>query len=465
MRIAMVSEHASPLAALGGEDAGGQNVHVAALAYALADRGHAVRVYTRRDDPSLPEVLRLRPAPDDEPATAGISGGAGAVGGTVDVVHVPAGPARVVPKDALAPWMPGFGDWLARHWTADGSAGPPAQAWPEVVHAHFWMSGLAALHARDLTGVPVVQTFHALGAVKRRHQGGRDTSPQDRVEREAELAARADAVLATCSDEVRELLALGAPADRLHVAPCGVDLGAFTSRGPRAPRTPGMRRVLSIGRLVERKGVDTLVQAVALLAAQGRTDVELVVAGGPAAAELDGDPEVRRLRALAAALGVDDRVRFVGRVGRADVPATIRSADVAACVPWYEPFGIVPLEAMACGVPVVVAAVGGMLDSVRDGVTGVHVPPRDPDAVAAALAALLDDEPRRRRLARAGVADMEQRFGWDRVAEATEAVYRQVAGRPTAEGTAGVTVDLTDAAQGAQARADAGQGPRERALA
>jgi len=462
MRIAMVSEHASPLAALGGEDAGGQNVHVAALAYALADRGHAVRVYTRRDDPALPEVVRLRPAAEGEQSA---TGGAAGAGGTVEVVHVPAGPARVVPKDALAPWMPAFGDWLARHWTADGSAGPGGQPWPEVVHAHFWMSGLAALHARDLTGVPAVQTFHALGAVKRRHQGRRDTSPQDRVEREAQLAARSDAVLATCSDEVRELLALGAPADRLHVAPCGVDLGAFAPRGPRAARTPGMRRVLSIGRLVERKGVDTLVQALAVLAGQGRIDVELVVAGGPAPAELDGDPEVRRLRALAQDLGVADRVRFVGRVARADVPATIRSADVAACVPWYEPFGIVPLEAMACGVPVVVAAVGGMLDSVRDGVTGVHVPPRDPDAVAAALGALLDDEPRRRRLARAGVEDMAARFGWDRVAEATEAVYRRVARPCTAGGTIDTAVDLTDATRGAQARADAGQGPRERALA
>jgi glycosyltransferase involved in cell wall biosynthesis len=324
--------------------------------------------------------------------------------------------------------MPDFGDWLARHWRRAGSqAGAPTGPFPrpDVVHAHFWMSGLAALRARTSTGVPVVQTFHALGVVKRRHQGGKDTSPADRLSREAAIAAEADAVVATCSDEVAELLALGASADRLHVAPCGVDLRAFTPDGPVAPREPGRRRILSIGRLVERKGVDTLVDALAHLPERlpDGSGVELVVAGGPDVADLDDDPEVRRLRGRARAAGVEDRVRFVGRAARDDVPALLRSADVVACVPWYEPFGIVPLEAMACGVPVVAAGVGGMLDSVVDGATGVHVPPRDPRAAAAALAGLLSDEARRARMGRAGAAHVADRFGWPRVAELTEAVY------------------------------------------
>ena len=437
MRIAMVSEHASPLAVLGGEDAGGQNVHVAALASALADRGHDVEVYTRRDDPGLPGVVPLHRSP--------------ATGGRVDVVHVPAGPARALPKDSLPPYMPAFGDWLSRRWLRagvgvgrEGRAGRAGRSHvPDVVHAHFWMSGLAALRARESTGVPVVQTFHALGAVKRRHQGDKDTSPTDRLGQEARLAAEVDAVVATCSDEVAELLALGAPADRLHVAPCGVDLTAFSPQGPVAPRTPGRLRVLSIGRLVERKGVDTLVRALAELRAVRPLgpDVELVVAGGPDVAGLDDDPEVRRLRELAGALGVADRVRFVGRVGRDDVPALMRSADVVACVPWYEPFGIVPLEAMACGVPVVAAAVGGMLDSVVDGVTGVHVPPREPHAVASVLADLLPDEARRHELGAAGAAHVAAGFGWARVAELTEAVYRDLScvdlSRPEGAGVAG----------------------------
>jgi D-inositol-3-phosphate glycosyltransferase len=403
MRIAMISEHASPLAVLGGEDAGGQNVHVAALAAALADRGHTVEVFTRRDAPRLPDVVEFHPG--------------------VDVVHVPAGPARPIGKDSLPPYMPAFGSWLARRWRRPTSR-------PDVVHAHFWMSGTAALRARARTGVPVVQTFHALGVVKRRHQGAADTSPPERLAREELLARHVDAVIATCSDEVRELLELGASPEKLHIAPCGVDLDAFRP-GP-SPRllTMGrpLRRIVSISRLVERKGVHTLVEALPFV-----PDAELVVAGGPDERELDADPHVRALREAAVRHGVADRVRFVGPVARADVPALMRSADVVAVVPWYEPFGIVPLEAMACGVPVVGSAVGGLLDTVVDGVTGVLVPPRDAVATAAALRTVLGDDELRLRLGRAAAEHVAARFGWARVAELTEAVYaRLVSATPRA---------------------------------
>jgi glycosyltransferase involved in cell wall biosynthesis len=399
MRIAMISEHASPLAVLGGEDAGGQNVHVAALAASLADRGHSVEVFTRRDAPGLPDVVEFHPG--------------------VEVVHVPAGPARPIGKDLLPPFMPEFGSWLARRWRRARRTGNR----PDVVHAHFWMSGTAALRARARTGVPVVQTFHALGVVKRRHQGAADTSPPDRLAREEHLARHVDAVIATCSDEVRELLELGARPEKIHIAPCGVDLQAFRP-GP-SPRilTMGrpLRRIVSIGRLVDRKGVHTLVEALPYV-----PDAELVVAGGPDERELDADPHVRALRAAAAEHAVADRVRFVGRVGRPDVPALLRSADVVAVVPWYEPFGIVPLEAMACGVPVVGSAVGGLLDTVVHGVTGLLVPPRDPAATAAALRTVLGDDDLRVRLGRAAADHVAARFGWPRVAELTEAVYARL---------------------------------------
>ena len=396
MRIAMVSEHASPLAVLGGEDAGGQNVHVAALSQAMADRGHAVEVYTRRDDPNLPETVRLGPG--------------------VTVVHVPAGPPWALPKDALAEHMPRFGSWLAERWRGGTAAGRA----PDVVHAHFWMSGLAALRARAGTGTPVVQTFHALGAVKRRHQGAADTSPDGRIEAEARIAAAADAVIAMCSDEVRELTALGAPAAGLRVVPCGVDVRRFTPTGPVLPRTSAAR-IVCVGRLVERKGVATVVEALARV-----PGAELLVAGGPDAALLEDDPHARELRSLAASLGVGDRVTLLGRLDHDRLPALLRSADVVVAVPWYEPFGIVPLEAMACGVPVVTSAVGGMLDSVVDGVTGVHVPPADPAALAAALHRLLPDRQRRTAMGRAGARRAAQRYTWRHVAEQTERVYAEL---------------------------------------
>jgi glycosyltransferase involved in cell wall biosynthesis len=399
MKIAMVSEHASPLAVLGGVDAGGQNVHVAALATELGALGHTVTVHTRRDDPHLPRRVRLAP------------------GVTVD--HVDAGPAAPLPKDALLPWMADFGADLARVWERDR---------PDVVHAHFWMSGLAAVQAAVPLGIPVAQTFHALGTVKRRHQGAADTSPGGRLRAERMLVASVDRILATCTDEVDELRRLDADPDRIRVVPCGVDLGRFRPGGPAEPRTPGRHRLVAVGRLVERKGLADVVAALADV-----PDAELVIAGGPAAGSLDDDPEVRRLRVLACEAGVADRVAFRGQVAHDDLPPLYRSADLVVCVPWYEPFGIVPLEAMACGVPVVAAAVGGLTDTVQDGVTGVLVPPRRHDAQAAALTGLLADPSRRADMGIAGAARARARYGWRRVAVATAEAYEDLLGatRPT----------------------------------
>ena len=400
----MVSEHASPLATLGGVDAGGQNVHVAALSQALAARGHEVVVHTRRDDPDVPRRVELSPG--------------------VVVDHVPAGPARVLGKDDLLPHVQDLADDLHRTW---------GRRRPDVVHGHFWMSGIASLAAARPLGVPVAQTFHALGVVKRRHQGDKDTSPPERLHLERHVVQEADHLVATCSDEVFELLRLGADRTRTSVVPCGVDPRLFNPRGPVAPRDPDRPRVLFLGRLVERKGIGNVISALAegpladLGGAAGPAP-ELVVAGGPPAAGLEAHDEVRRLRDLAREVGVADQVRFVGRVDREDLPALLRSADVVACVPWYEPFGIVPLEAMACGVPVVASAVGGLVDTVVDGLTGVHVPPRDPPAVARALRRLLEDPEARREMGAAGARRVRARYTWGRVAAATEAVYDDLLG-------------------------------------
>jgi type III pantothenate kinase len=394
----MVSEHASPLAVLGGVDAGGQNVHVAALAIEMARQGAEVVVHTRRDDPLLPQRVELAP------------------GAVVD--HVPAGPPVELPKDELLPYMDAFAADLAAQWREDR---------PDVVHAHFWMSGYAALLAARELGIPVVHTFHALGVVKRRYQGEQDTSPPERLAIERDVLRHADHVVATCSDELFELVRLGGTRGRLTVIPCGVDLVLFTPEGRRARRRPGHHRLVCLGRLVERKGVGNAISALAQL-----PGAELVIAGGPPRAELERDSEVRRLRRLARDSGVADRVELRGRLDRADVAALLRSADAAVCVPWYEPFGIVPLEAMACGVPVVASAVGGMIDTVVDGVTGVHVSPRDPDRLAEALAALLADPARRIAYGAAGAERARQRYGWPRVGAATLDVYARVAkGRAT----------------------------------
>ncbi|MCF6522663.1 glycosyltransferase [Streptomyces sp. JJ36] len=392
--VALVSEHASPLAVLGGVDAGGQNVHVAHLAGALADRGHRVTVYTRRDDPAPPDTVPLRPG--------------------VAVRHVPAGPPRPVPKDELLPHMAAFGAFLAREWRT---------APPDVAHAHFWMSGVATLHAARETGVPFAHTYHALGSVKRRHQREADTSPPERVAWETEIGRACDRIVATCHDEVAELRAMGVDPDRATVVPCGVDPAHFSPHGPAAGRGTLRHRLLQIGRLVPRKGAALSVAALSLL-----PRAELVIAGGPPAAGLAGDPEVRRLSRLATDLGVADRVRFAGAVPPAAVPALLRGADAVLCPADYEPFGIVPLEAMSCGTPVVATAVGGHRDTVRDPETGRLVAPGSPAALAKAVAVLLADPQTRAACGAAGRRRVLDRFGWDRVAAATEAVYHDLAG-------------------------------------
>jgi D-inositol-3-phosphate glycosyltransferase len=391
MRIAMVSEHADPTAALGGADAGGQNVHVGALAAALADRGHSVTVYTRLTDLTAPRTVELGPG--------------------VTVRRLKAGPITPLAKDELLPHMPELGLRLARLWRADP---------PDVVHAHFWMSGLATLRAVTGLDIPVVQTFHALGAVKARHQGAADPSPAGRVGAERRIAAACEQVIATCSDEAGELAALGVPAWQISVVPCGVDVAAFSPAGPVAHRN-GRPRLLALGRLVERKGVTTAIAALA-----GLPEAELVVAGGPDPAELESDPGYQALRAAADRHGVADRVMFTGGVARADVPALIRSADAVVCVPWYEPFGIVPLEAMACGVPVVASAVGGLTDTVVDRATGWLVPARDPVVLTSTLRTLLADSARRTAMGAAGRERVEQWYTWPGVAAQTEGVYQRL---------------------------------------
>jgi D-inositol-3-phosphate glycosyltransferase len=381
---------------------------VAALSAALARRGHHVTVYTRRDADDLAARVRVSPR--------------------LEVVHIQAGPARHVPKDELLPFMEELATGIARDWDKRP---------PDLVHGHFWMSGLAALDAaRLLAGggarVPVVETFHALGTVKRRHQGSADTSPLERQWLEPSVGRDADRVIATCSDEAFELKAMGIPAERISIAPCGVDLKLFTGSGT-ADKRNRAHRILSVGRLVPRKGVDIVIRALPLLRRAGFDDVELlIVGGGGDALETETGAEARRLLGVAAELGVRQNVSFRGQVPREAMPGIFRSADAVVCTPWYEPFGIVPLEAMACGIPVVAAAVGGLRDTVLDQETGLHVPPQDPEATAAALARLLGDQRLRQELGRAGQQRARVRYSWERVAAETEKAYQQTLNLNTA---------------------------------
>jgi len=391
MRIAMISEHASPLADGGDATGGAQQRHVADLSRALAELGHDVRVYTRRDSPDLAEVVPLADG--------------------LHVVHVPVGPAEVVPADLLLRHMGDFAQWLDTRWRQGDWA-------PDVAHAHFWTSGLAAVTAARRFGIPVVQSFHELAEV-----GNRTTQGASRAGYERALGRAVDRVVVQSQDEVRGLVRLGVPRAQLTLVPAGVDSDRFTPEGPVAERDPERPRILSVGRLVERKGFGDVIQAMRYV-----PGAECVVIGGPPAEQLTADPQAARLRAMAEKFQVADRFRLVGAVPARDMPRWYRSADVLVAAPWQEQFEMAPLEAMACGVPVIGTAVGGLTETVVDGLTGDLVVARDPRALGGALRRLVNDKVRRFAYATAALDRARQAYSWKRVAAQVGSVYSTLTG-------------------------------------
>jgi glycosyltransferase involved in cell wall biosynthesis len=404
-RIALISEHASPLAALGGVDSGGQNVYVAHLARRLAGRGHEVEVLTRRDRPDQPEVVRC----DDG----------------VAVVHVPAGPARFVRKEELLPHMGDFTRWVLRRIRSRGAY--------DLLHANFFMSALVAAEVKYAAAVPFVVTFHALGRVRLIHQEGADTFPPERLAIEGRAVAEADAIVAECPQDGEDLVHYyGADRSRIRVIPCGFDPAEFwpMDRG-RARRELGLdpdeKVVLQLGRMVPRKGVDNVVRSVARLRREHGIAARLLVVGGESATPDPGrTPEIGRLAAIAAEEGVADAVTFVGSRGRDVLRYYYSAADVFVSTPWYEPFGITPLEAMACGTPVIGSAVGGIRFTVVDGQTGYLVPPKDPAALADRLARVLSSPDHASELGLRAIHRVNDHFTWRQVARAVDDLYDRV---------------------------------------
>lgn len=406
LRIAMISEHASPLASLGSIDAGGQNIYVRHVALGLARAGHGVDVLTRRDAAAVPPVAKMADG--------------------VRVLQVPAGPPCFVAKERLLEHMPAF---------AHAAGQLLHGARPDVIHANFFMSGLVGLELKQRFGLPLVVTFHALGLVRREHQGSADAFPAARIDIERRLVRHADLLIAECPQDRADLIRLyGADDARIRTVPCGVDLSEFypVSR-PAARRALGLSDdefvILQLGRLVPRKGIDNVIRALAKLPPELPARL-LVVGGESAESDERATPEIARLRGIARECGVAARVSFTGQRQRERLRDCYAAADVFVSTPWYEPFGITPLEAMACGTPVIGSAVGGIQYSVVDGVTGYLVPPRDPEALAARLAHLHANPLLAATLGAAGIRRARGMFTWDRIARELADAYRAVLPRP-----------------------------------
>jgi D-inositol-3-phosphate glycosyltransferase len=405
-RIALISEHASPLGVLGGVDSGGQNVYVGQLAKHLAALGYDVDVFTRRDSDRLPEIAEW------------VSG--------IRIVHVPAGPPCYVRKEEMLPYMDAFTQYLLHFGRCQREA-------YDLVHANFWMSGLVACELKKALGTPFVITFHALGRVRRLHQGTADQFPDARFAIEDRIVAEADRILAECPQDEEDLIRLyNADPARITVIPCGFDplemspiskpLARFALNLP-----PEEKVILQLGRMVPRKGVDTVVRGLGRLVKTHNIQARLLVVGGESDdPDPSATPEIGRLQEIVREEGVEGLVTFVGRRGRETLKYYYSAADAFVTVPWYEPFGITPVEAMACGTPVIGSNVGGIKYTVRDGETGYLVPPRDPDRIAERLAHLYQHPKLLSLLSRQAVRRANDLFTWEKVARAAAAVYEEV---------------------------------------
>jgi glycosyltransferase involved in cell wall biosynthesis len=325
-----------------------------------------------------------------------------------------------------------------------------------VMHANFFMSGLAGLKVKRALGIPLVTTFHALGRVRRLHQGRDDGFPDERFGIEDELVRHSDAIIAECPQDEADLIGLyQADAERIEIVPCGFDADEFHPVARNEARAalgwPQHRFiVLQLGRIVQRKGIDNVIRGVGMLKTQHGLDAQLYVVGGNSDAPNEiATPEIARLRGIARHAGVEQATTFVGRRGREQLHQFYSAADVFVTTPWYEPFGITPVEAMACATPVIGADVGGIRHTVKEGETGWLVPPRDPAALATRLAALQRDPALARRMGEAGLARARTEFTWNGVAAALKAVYARVADVNTVSGRNRVTDALRSAAGGA----------------
>jgi D-inositol-3-phosphate glycosyltransferase len=405
-QIALISEHASPLSILGGVDSGGQNVYVAQVAKNLAAAGYEIDVFTRRDSERLPETAEWL--------------------GGVRIIHVPAGPPSFVRKEELLPFMDDFRDYVLRFCKYQRKT-------YDLIHANFWMSGLVAADIKRALGIPFVITFHALGRVRREHQRGVDSFPDVRFEIEDRIVAEADHVIAECPQDDEDLIRLyNAEPSRVTVIPCGFDPTELCPISKALARvTLGFasddRLILQLGRIVPRKGIDTVIYGFARLVKQHHMSARLVIAGGESEApDPKVTPELARLQQIAHNEGVDEYVTFMGRRGREVLKHYYSAADVFVTTPWYEPFGITPIEAMACGTPVVGSNVGGIKFSVRDGETGYLVPPNDPEALAERIAHLYKHPKLVGVLSRQAIRRANDLFTWQKVAGAVAALYEDV---------------------------------------
>ena len=413
--IALISEHGDPAAEIGKDAAGGQNVYVRQVGESLAKLGWQVDMFTRKTKPDdaaiVQHSLHCR------------------------TIRLVAGPEQFVPRDELFPYMPEFVAAFQAFQTKEGTNYP-------LVHTNYWMSAWVGLQLKQQSNIQLIHTYHSLGAVKYQTVPQRPAIADTRLAIECQILEQADCVVATSPQEQQTLRTLVSNQGYVEVIPCGTDISTFHTI-PKAEAREALgfgtndAIVLYVGRFDPRKGIETLVHACAQLkAAAGEKEqngkalfnpgkLRLVLVGGSDPDGADGQERLR-IEQLLQKAGLTEQTVFAGQIGHTLLPLYYTAADVCAIPSHYEPFGLVAIEAMACGTPVVASDVGGLSFTVVPDETGLLVPPQNVEALAQAIKRVLTDELWARKLRRQAPIRVQQNFSWSGVAVHLSDLYRRL---------------------------------------
>jgi len=415
MKIAMLSYHTCPLAILGGKDTGGMNVYVRELTRQLGIMGIHVDVFTRSENEHVPHVLHD-------------------LGYGNRIVHIRAGAEYPMPKKELASYLPQFVEGISEFSTSKGIS-------YDLIHSHYWMSGMAALALKQKWGIPVINMFHTLGVMKNRvAQSDEEIEGEYRIIGEQEVLNKADRIVAATTAEYAQLMWLyNVDVNKVTIIPPGVDVGKFYPIPRDEAREyigipPCERMLLFVGRLEPLKGLDVLIEAIGKMQQNG-TLIEnpfcLAIIGGESEGSTEqANNEMKRIKSLSEQYGLKDLVTFLGKQSQDSLPYYYSAAEAVVVPSQYESFGMVALEAMACGRPVVASQIGGLAYLVQDGVTGFTVPVDDPNELANRLTSLLQDSDLRERMGKQAV-QVAQDYAWDKIATKMMFVYEGLLGNPT----------------------------------
>lgn len=411
--IALISDHGDPAADIGKDEAGGQNVYVRQVGEALAKLGWQVDLFTRKTRSDDTTIVQHTPH--------------------CRTIRLTAGPKEFIPRDELFAYMPEFVEAFQKFQSKEGTNYP-------LVHTNYWMAAWVGLTLKQQHNIQLVHTYHSLGALKYQAVEQRPAIAETRLAIEQQILEQADCIVATSPQEQDTLRSLISHEGRIEVIPGGTDLNIFHTMPKTDARAslgfdPNEAIILYVGRFDPRKGIETLVRACALLQDEsGRTQGEmptplppfrLVIVGGTDPDPVDSS-ERDRIEQLVQATGLANRTLFVGQVGHDRLPLYYTAADVCVIPSYYEPFGLVAIEAMACGTPVVASDVGGLKFTVIPEETGLLVPSRDPIAFAQAIDRVLSDELWARKLRRQASVRVQQNFSWSAVAARLSDLYRRL---------------------------------------